>query len=145
MAKDILYEAQAILSRRDNSEAEIRQKLAKKGFSVTEIAEAITWLKNKKYLNDEKFARIYTQSALRQKAVGPRWISMKLKEKKIASDIISQVVADVFGEGQEREIAVLAAEKWIRLHPAKAQDRNRLIRFLLSRGFSGSIAQSVIK
>lgn len=141
---NILYEAQAILSRRDNSEAEVRAKLAKKGFNREDIEETIVWLKSKKYLNNEKFARLYAEAALRHKAVGPKWIAMKLREKKIASEVIARVVADVFA-GQEQDLAAQAAAKWKRLHPKKADDRNRLTRFLLSRGFSGSVAQNAVR
>jgi regulatory protein len=140
--KDIRYEAQAILSRRDHSEAEVRQKLTKKGFGSSDIAEVIVWLKEKKYVNDAKFARAYAESILRQKAVGPKWLAMKLKEKKIASDIIQEEVQRVFA-GKEGEIAKRAAEKWKRMRPARAEDRQALMRFLLSRGFSGSAIQGV--
>lgn len=141
---DILYEAQAILSRRDNSEAEMRAKLAKKKFAAADIEKAIAWLKEKKYLNDREFARSYAASILRQKAVGPKWIAMKLKEKKIAASTIEAAVDEAFGAGKEKKIAVQAAAKWRQINPAKAQDRNRLTRFLLSRGFSGGVVRELL-
>ena len=50
--RNVFYQAQAILSRRDHAEAEMRQKLNNKGFSGEEVQEAVDWLYEKKLLND---------------------------------------------------------------------------------------------
>lgn len=136
------YVAQDILSRRDNSTAEVEGKLRAKGFSPQQIDETITWLISRKLLNDEKFAARYVENTLAIKAVGPHWLTHKLKEKRIASHIIEKVVTAVFSDGQESELALRASAAWRRQHPTKAGNREALTRFLLARGFSYEVIKS---
>lgn len=139
ISKDPKYIAQDILSRRDNSEWELRQKLAKKGVHSEEIEATIAWLKQKKYLNDEVFAQKYIESILRTKAVGKRYLAHKLKAKRIASEVINATLQELGGEEAEKALAQKAARAWQKSHPKHAQDKMRLSRFLASRGFSSYI------
>lgn len=136
MNTDPTYLAQDILSRRDNSEWELRQKLIKKGIYAAELEETIAWLKQKKYLNDEDFAKKYIQSILRTKAVGKRYLAHKLKEKHIHEETITATLQELVGEEVEKELAQKAAKSWQKSHPKYAQDKMRLSRFLASRGFA---------
>src|SRR3989344_989940 len=129
ISKDPKYIAQDILSRRDNSEWELRQKLAKKGIPGQEIEATITWLKQKKYLDDEVFAQKYIESILRTKAVGKRYLAHKLKAKRIASEVIDTTLQELVGEEVEKELAQKAAKSWQKSHPKYAQDKMRLSRF----------------
>src|SRR5688572_26232861 len=78
---DPLYQAQAILSRRDHAEAEVRGKLKQKGFAEPQIEGAVAWLKQHRLLNDEAFARMYVENTLRFKPTGPRLLTQKLKQR----------------------------------------------------------------
>lgn len=129
------WAAQDILSRRDNSEFEMRQKLARQGFQAEEIEETITWLKEKKLINDAVLARRYTESIIRTKAVGRRYVSYKLKEKRISDEAIQEALAELMSEEVQKELAQKATETWQKQHKKHAQDKNRLRRFLMSRGF----------
>lgn len=136
------YLAQGILSRRDNSEYELRQKLGKKGIYGSELEETITWLKAKKYLNDAVTAQHYIEGALRTKAVGKRYLQHKLQQKRISSDVIKETLDKLMSQEKEKELAQKAAKSWKKAHPKHADDRTRLSRFLLSRGFSPHLIMS---
>ena len=124
-----------ILSRRDHSEHEMRQKLKKYGASSEEISAVVTALQYKKLLDDAQFAERYAESMLRQKPVGPLWITAKLLQKGIDRSLAEEVVSRCFPAGAEEKLAAKAARQWKQLHPAKADDKQRLARFLASRGF----------
>ncbi len=138
-----VWVAQDILSRRDHSVAEMKTKLARKGFSAEQIQNVVEWLQEKKLLNDTLFAERYVASMVRSKPVGRQWLTHKLKEKGIASDTIAKVISAAFSVEQEQEAAGQAAAAWRRLHPQHAGDTTRLTRHLLSRGFSWDIIQSI--
>jgi len=138
--QDAFYQAQAILSRRDHSEYEVRTKLARKGFSEERIDDVIGKLQQLKLIDDERFARAYAASALRQKPVGPKWLANKLREKRIASEYIEPAVYALFTDEAEVAVATRAAEAWKRSRPQHAEDSERLIRFLVGRGFSYEVA-----
>ncbi len=137
------YLAQDILSRRDHSEYELRQKLAKKGVYGSEVEETIEWLKTKKYLSDATTARHYIEGTLNSRAVGRRYIQHKLQQKRIANDIIKEALDDLVDKDKEQELARKAAASWKKAHPKHAQDKIRLSRFLLSRGFPTHLVQGI--
>lgn len=138
---DPIYQAQAILSRRDHSVAEVKQKLARQGFSPEQETQAINWLVDNRLLDDTKFAAAYVTSILGAKPVGRRYLTSKLKQKGVAGSIIQKVLAELVPPERETELAEQAAARWARVHPQHATDKNRLLRFLLSRGFMNEFLQ----
>lgn len=142
-SKDPHYQAQAILSRRNHSEAEVRLKLKRKGFTSRQVDDTVAWLHQIKLLNDRLFAQNFIENTLRFKAVGPRWLRAKLKQKGVASALIDQVLHEQFPAGREEELVKQAAAIWQRSHQRYRHDRDRLARFLLSRGFSPSVAENI--
>ncbi|MCH8748258.1 regulatory protein RecX [Patescibacteria group bacterium] len=134
--QDPIYQAQEILSRRDHSEREVRIKLAKKGFSADQVDEAITWLYQRKLLDDAKFAQLYVTNTLRFKAVGPRWLINQLQQKGIAVEQIEPAIFEALDDAAELKLAHQAARQWQKTHQKYQHDRTRLARHLYSRGFS---------
>jgi regulatory protein len=145
------YVAQDILSRRDHSEFEFRTKMRRKHFSPDQIDDVVVKLKKMNLINDKKFAVMFVANTLLFKAVGPKYLSYKLKQKGIASSLIEAALAEAFPPGREAELARQAAAAWRRTHHPKNTDRieikkhqQRLTRLLASRGFSFSAIESAI-
>lgn len=124
-----------ILSRRDNSVREMRQKLKKKGISEEEIQDTIVWLQEKKLLDDSMFAQKKAESIFRTKLVGPSYIRMKLKSAGIEDSIIEITLDDLADDDQWQVRAKQALVQWKKAHPKHAEDKTRHMRFLASRGF----------
>ena len=139
-----IYQAQDILARRDHSEYEVRTKMARKGFEPQQIDEAVAWLKENKLLNDELFAQKFVRHTLLMKPVGPRYLIQKLQQKRVAAEAIEPAVYEEITDEREEELVQAAAEQWKRSHQRHADDRNRLQRFLISRGFSFEVVQGVL-
>lgn len=133
---DPYYQAQAILSIRDHAEAELRTKLARKGFAAREIDGVVDWLKEKELINDARFAVAFVANTLRFKKVGPRWLAAKLQQKGVAAEAIAAALREGYGTGEEQRLVKEAAATWRAGHPRIANDQQRLWRFLASRGFS---------
>ncbi len=125
-----------ILSRRDNSVREMRQKLKKKGIEEGEVEETILWLQQKRLLDDHVFAQKKAESIFRIKLCGPKYIENKLREAGIATDIIDETIEHLASDEVWRERAEKAIVQWQRIHPKHADDRTRKMRFLASRGFT---------
>ena len=146
-----LYQAQAILARRAHSQAEIEQKLVRKGFTRAQIAKVVKTLQEQKLIDDKNFARAYVENILLAKLVGPRYLRAKLQQKRIKEEIIEEVISKAFlpltkgespseargGGGRSEEVLIQEAiRRWKKSHPQHAADRQRLFRHLASRGFS---------
>lgn len=145
--EDPIYQAQAILARRDHTEHEVRTKLGRKGFIEQQVDEAVAWLKRHKLLNDERFAQVFVESTLIMKPVGPRWFIHKLRQKGVRAEFIEPAVYGVIDDAKEAELAMEAGQAWRRRQgerPLDRRDRDRLMRFLVSRGFSYEAAVAVV-
>ena len=127
-----------ILARRDNSIKEMRTKLRSKKLDSETIEETIIWLIDKRLLNDRDFAQKKAESIMRTKLSGPRYLSNKLREAGIDSDIINEVIDGLATQEEWEQRAKDAIAQWQRIHPKHKDDTVRKQRFLASRGFDRS-------
>jgi len=143
---DPYYQAQDILSRRDHSESEMRAKLSRKGFDSDDIEGVIDRLKQKKLIDDRQFADRFVTSQLNRKPVGPRLLSLKLKQKGVAQDIIQASIDGVFTDiAKELELIAMAADDWHRHHIAPVKGKEKLWRYLIGRGFTTSVISDYLE
>ncbi len=137
-----------LLSRRPHSARELKIKLRKKGFESAQIDSVINELIEKRYLNDEEFAKLLAEEKILKKKKGLNLVKKALYEKGIARNIIEKTLA----EYSESEImygnALSLAGKKIKSleykNLAKNDLRNKVRTFLNSRGYSGEIIEKVI-
>lgn len=84
--------ALAMLERCDRTEQEIRRKLGEKGYGADEIEEAVSFLKEYRYVNDAEYAARYTRVYSARKSL--RRIRYDLERKGIARAILDAVLAE---------------------------------------------------
>lgn len=75
--KPILDVAIAMLARREHSTAEVRRKLATKGYPKADISQIIEDLKGRNYLNDERYAA----ARARSRAQDSKWGQGRIKQE----------------------------------------------------------------
>jgi|GEM_PF-441685 len=133
------------LSYRNRSEGEMKLYLRKKSFDPEYIEETISWLHERKYLDDRSFAVNYIESVLRRKTIGKQRIIGELRQKGVCSADIEGAFeeAEMPDNGDERLMA-LAEKKW-RSIKDKERPLERLRAFLYQRGFSGDEIKVVLK
>jgi regulatory protein len=128
-----------MLSRRDHSEAEVRRRLAAKGFSHDTGDEVIAGLREVGYLNDRRFARAYAESAIRNgRGYGFR-LRLDLSRRGIDEEIIADAMDEVGAEYDEiTTLTGLMARKFAGFDPRQADDRlkRRVVGYFQRRGFS---------
>lgn len=124
-----------LLKLRDRSTGELVNKMREKEYQDSEIAETVSWLSEKKFLNDERFARNFVKNYSECKPRGHYWFERKLKEKKISGVIIKAVLEELLINDKERIKA--AADKWLLRHRniEKAQIYQKLGSHLIRCGF----------
>ncbi|MFA6216249.1 MAG: regulatory protein RecX [Candidatus Omnitrophota bacterium] len=129
-----------LLKFRQRSEQEIRQRLKKKQFPETVIQETVSFLKDKKFIDDGVFAREWIGSRIK-KPMGFRRLREELKRKGIDKEIIDSQLEEIKkGYDEKGIVAEVISNK---LHSFKGQDaqkaKRRLYAYLLRRGFSPDI------
>ena len=123
-----------LLSRREHSAFEIRDKLVKRDFSDNEIEQTISELQQGGWLSDERFAEAYIR--MRQlKGFGPIRISIELNERGVAEAIVDACLhAD--DESWQQTLEQQYIKKYKNKPIEDYNDKAKRIRFLQYRGFT---------
>jgi regulatory protein len=129
------------LGTRPRSAAEVRRNLTDHEIATAVADEIIERLEGKGYLDDLAFAKFWVSNRQQFKPKGTRALRFELKEKGIADDIISEVLAEV----DTSEAAYQAGkDKARRLHGLdKRAFRDKLAGYLLRRGFDYETVREV--
>ena len=132
-----------LLAYRPRSEAEIRQRLARRGLPPQVVQETIARLREQGLLDDAAFARSWVEMRDQHSPRGRRLLWQELSLKGIEREIAREVIADV----AEEDAALRAAQKKARLLQGQdyATFRRRLGDFLLRRGFPSSTVRTTIE
>ena len=132
-----------MLSRREHSAFEIRDKLLKRDFEESEIELAITELQKGGWLSDERFAEAYIR--MRQiKGFGPIRIAIELNERGVKEGIVDRYMhADDDSWQQTLEQQYL--KKYKNRPIEDYNDKAKRIRFLQYRGFALDAIYEVFK
>lgn len=132
-----------LLSRREHSAFEIRDKLAKRDFENNEIEQAIVELQQGGWLSDERFAEAYIRMR-QQKGFGPIRISIELNERGVKENIVDAYLHqhdDSWRQTLEQQYRKKYRNKAIEDY----NDKAKRIRFLQYRGFTLDAIYQVVK
>ena len=146
-SRQALNVAVRLLTRRDHTRYEIRQKLKQRGFSSDEILAAVSECERLNYIDDERTARVYIGQLVR-KGFGFRRIAIELKKKGLQGKSIEDILEQLQTEIDEREIARRVLQKKIKSFEREADQkkrRDKIYRFLDYRGFSRSLISELIR
>ena len=132
-----------LLSRREHSALEIRDKLLKRDFDSEEIDRVIIELQQGGWLSDERFAEAYIR--MRQlKGFGPVRIAMELNERGVKEHIVDDYLHaddDSWRQTLEQQYRKKYKDKPIEDYSDKA----KRIRFLQYRGFALDVIYQIVK
>lgn len=136
-----------LLKYRDRSEKEIEKRLSEKKYSKDLIQAVVSDLKATHYIDDKKFAKQWTNFRLKCTFSLNR-ISLELRRKGIAEDIISEILESARKSHIESdillELATKRIEELLRGEKDKIKVKRRVYDFLLRRGFYSSDIMDVL-
>lgn len=147
MAKGVLEKAMDYLALRPLSTCELRSKLStSEHYTPEEIEEALEICCRRGYLNDTLLASDAAHY-LNSCGKGERLIRKKLRARGISEEELSSALEEITPEHEE-EAAKSAAEGKLRLLVREKdirKKREKLFRFLVSRGFSPALAGNTVR
>jgi regulatory protein len=121
-----------LVSRRVRSEWELQDYLKRKDYDESIRDEVIGRLRERGYVNDMDFAKRWVENRRLLKSTSKRRLSQELRQKRIADDIIKEVLeAD---ETDELEVLKELVDK--KRKQTKYQDDLKLMQYLARQGFS---------
>jgi regulatory protein len=130
--------ALTLLSGRELSEQQLRERLARRKCDSNDIDDAVARLREDGTLNDGRVALAVArrESAVRHR--GRARVLQKLRQLGIAESIADQAVDEVFGELDEDALLDHALERRLKgasVDRLDANARARLVRGLMAQGF----------
>jgi regulatory protein len=135
------------LAARARTEAQVRARLAKDGLDA-EADATLAWLRDLRYVDDAAFAAGRARALLGPGRAGPRLAERRLLTAGLPREQARAAIAAALGEEAGGEVALCRAlaERRARgpLDALEPRARARLARFLLGRGFAGSVVARVV-
>ena len=126
-----------LLARRELSEQQLRQRLARKKHDADAIDEAVTRLRDERALDDERVAEAIARTETSVRRRGKVRVRLQIERAGIAKSIAKRVVDEVFGAIDDDELLEASLRKRLRGREQIADDREfqRLYRYLMGQGF----------
>jgi regulatory protein len=136
------------LAARELSEGQVRERLQRRGYTPQAIASAIQRLIQDRTIDDRRTATAVARTEAKIRRHGPRRILGRLVALRIDRDLAREVVRDLFGDTDERELLEQTMERRLRGRTAALKDpgeRRKLLGYLVRQGFSPGAASALIR
>lgn len=146
--KAAYFRALRWLTARELSEAQVRARLAEKGYTDTAITPAVERLLQERTLDDRRAAAAVARTEARVRRHGPHRVMGKLIAMRIDRDLAKDVIRDVFGEEDEAALIDKALDRRLRGNTERLREpneRQKLLAYLVRQGFSSSAASAAIR
>lgn len=144
-AKDSAFR---LLARRLHSKKELSQKLLKKKFPIEIIERVIKEFSDKSYLNDDEFARLFTQEKIMKGKTGINKLQFELSNRGIDKQIMQEVIKSVDTENYFSSLKEIAEKKLQQLKNRETDKRKistKLASYLASKGYEFDLIYKIIR
>jgi len=144
--KVALTKAEHYCAYQERSQQEVRDKLYEWGLWPDAVESIISELIGGNYLNEERFAKAYTQGKFKQKGWGRIKIKQGLKFKKVPEVLIKKALMTIDGDSYLQMLESILLKKSRTIAEKDPFKRNyKLQQYALSRGYENDIIADVLK
>lgn len=134
--------ALSLLDLAEHSAFMLRTKLRQRGFEGQVVERVIAQLKEKNYLDDRRFARLWVASRLKRNPAGKSVLVSGLKAKGVSSRDAEEAVSELLDEE-----AVLEGARKVYVKAARRKNSNpdKIRTAMLQKGYSLSVVRMICK
>ena len=125
--------AMHLLEKMDRTKADIRSKLRRNGYPDEAINAAIEYIESYNYLNDERYAYMYVRNYCNSRSRNR--IMQDLYRKGVDKDTINDAIESEYTVDEEDLIRMYIIKRGYDVDNASMKDRDKMFRFLISKGF----------
>ena len=136
-----------MLARRELSEQQVRQRLARKGHDANQIDDAIARLRDERAIDDMRVAEAIARTETSVKRRGKLRVRMQIERAGIDKRTAKAAVDDVFEAVDDEALIEASLAKPLR-HGQQIEDdkvMQRLYRYLVSQGFDSDRVLALLK
>ena len=135
------------LARRELSEAQVRQRLARRGYPTDEVDAAIARLLEERALDDRRVASAIAHTETRVRGRGRLRVKRQIEAAGISPSLAQDAVEQVFGEIDSDALLAAALERRLRGRDSITDEREfqRLYRYLVTQGFDSDRVVALLR
>ena len=141
--EEVLAKLMKYCSYQERSEKEVCYKAKELGIEEKYFAELLSALKNDHFVDDERFAEAYVRGKVSQKKWGKYKIIEGLKQKGISQTFITEAISRIDQEKYFDNLNVLARKRNV-IDALSSEERSKVYRYLLSKGYESNLILKVI-
>ena len=136
-----------MLGRRELSEQQVRQRLARKEYEPDDIDQAVARLREERAINDVRVAEAIVRTETGSRKRGKIRVRIQLERAGIAKDLAKKAIDEVFGAIDDEALIEASLRKRLRGRDTIADDREfqRLFRYLIGQGFESDRVMKTLK
>jgi regulatory protein len=131
---EILAKMERFCAWQERCENDVRRKLTSFRLSDSQEDAVVKSLKENGFLDERRYVESFVRSKVKA-SWGRQKIVAALRAKGIPSELINNACSEISADDYTDRLRT-AIDKWHRLHPDVANAREKLIRHLLSKGYS---------
>lgn len=135
----------SLCARTEQCEYDIRMKLSRILPDPQACQRIISFLKENRFIDNERFAGAFARDKIRFSGWGPAKVRAALRLKRIDTELINQAIASVGEEEKTETLLRIAGTKAKQLDLNLYNDRLKLMRFLAGRGFDADDCRLALK
>lgn len=133
-----------LCARSEQCEYDIREKLRRNLLQSSVVDEIISFLLERHFIDNKRYARSFANDKVRFAGWGRNKIRQALRLKRIPSDFIDNAIENIDEKEYNQSLLRIAQNKAKSLDIDIYQDKIKLYRHLLSRGFESAKISKVI-
>ena len=142
----LLQKIEYYCSYQERCHIEVRDKLRSFGLNSNEIDEIIVKLIETNFLNEERFALLFSISKFHQKKWGKIRITNELKVRKISSFLVAQAIKEIPDTEYYTTFALLSEKIWESITEKNIlKKRKKFCDYLLRKGWESELVYAKFK
>lgn len=144
---DAYLTALRLLARRELTEVQLRERLARREYPGDDIDDAVRRLKDDRSLDDRRVAGALARLELLTRRHGRLRAERQMKAAGLAPDLIREALDATLADSDPAELVAAALARRLRHGQAIEDDKHfqRLYRYLLGQGFGSGQALAALK
>ena len=144
--KEVIQKMEYYCAYQERCHAEIKEKLYSFQITPGEKDQIIVHLLDHNYLNEERFASVYTQSKLHQKKWGKKRITLELKAKQISSFLITKSIREIDANEYKSIFDQVSEKHWDTITEKNTlKKRKKFCDYLLRKGWESDWVYEKVK
>ena len=144
--KDVSHKLEQYCAYQERCHKEVRDKLWTFPLSEEEHNEIVVHLIENNYLNEERFAKLFSVSKFNQKKWGKIRITNELKKKRITDYLINNALNEISDDAYQATFDLVADLQWTKIIEKNVfKKRKRFCDFLLRKGYESELIYKKVR